>query len=80
MQHGVVIIQGNGPTLVLAHGAGAAALGNYGLVLDDLARITVPTLAVSPTGDHMVLPTAPAAWRTAPPAPCSPNCPARATS
>ncbi|MFF3273903.1 alpha/beta fold hydrolase [Streptomyces chrestomyceticus] len=33
-----VIIQGSGPALVLAHGAGAGVLGNYGLVLDDLAR------------------------------------------
>lgn len=33
-----VIVQGSGPALVLAHGAGGGVLGNYGLVLDELAR------------------------------------------
>ncbi|MEV5599394.1 alpha/beta hydrolase [Streptomyces sp. NPDC052496] len=35
---GAVIVQGSGPALVLAHGAGAGVLGNFGLVLDDLAQ------------------------------------------
>ncbi|MFD0020441.1 alpha/beta fold hydrolase [Streptomyces sp. NPDC058382] len=33
-----VLVQGSGPALLLAHGAGGGIEGNFGLVLDDLAR------------------------------------------
>ncbi|MEU3709850.1 alpha/beta fold hydrolase [Streptomyces catenulae] len=33
-----VAVQGSGPALLLAHGAGGGIEGNFGLVLDDLAR------------------------------------------
>ncbi|WP_050515477.1 alpha/beta fold hydrolase [Streptomyces rimosus] len=33
-----VLVQGSGPALLLAHGAGGGIQGNFGLVLDDLAR------------------------------------------
>ncbi|WP_051871719.1 alpha/beta fold hydrolase [Streptomyces sclerotialus] len=33
-----VYVQGDGPALLLAHGAGGGIEGNFGLVLDDLAR------------------------------------------
>ncbi|MEU6768088.1 alpha/beta fold hydrolase [Streptomyces sp. NPDC046853] len=33
-----VLVQGRGPALLLAHGAGGGIAGNFGLVLDDLAR------------------------------------------
>lgn len=33
-----VLVQGSGPALLLAHGAGGGIHGNFGLVLDDLAR------------------------------------------
>ncbi|GAA2778534.1 alpha/beta fold hydrolase [Saccharopolyspora taberi] len=33
-----VLVRGSGPGLLLAHGAGGGIEGNYGLVLDDLAR------------------------------------------
>ncbi len=33
-----VYVQGSGPALLLAHGAGGGIEGNFGLVLDDLAR------------------------------------------
>ncbi|MFJ2557062.1 MULTISPECIES: alpha/beta fold hydrolase [unclassified Streptomyces] len=33
-----VLVQGTGPALLLAHGAGGGIQGNFGLVLDDLAR------------------------------------------
>ncbi|WP_026257818.1 alpha/beta fold hydrolase [Actinopolymorpha alba] len=33
-----VVVQGSGPALLLAHGAGGGIQGNFGLVLDDLAR------------------------------------------
>ncbi|MEV6161593.1 alpha/beta fold hydrolase [Streptomyces sp. NPDC052052] len=33
-----VIVQGSGPALLLAHGAGGGIQGNFGLVLDDLAQ------------------------------------------
>lgn len=33
-----VVVQGSGPALLLAHGAGGGIEGNFGLVLDDLAR------------------------------------------
>ncbi|MER7398089.1 alpha/beta hydrolase [Streptomyces sp. NPDC000151] len=33
-----VVVQGSGPALLLAHGAGGGIAGNFGLVLDDLAR------------------------------------------
>ncbi|MGW0854613.1 alpha/beta fold hydrolase [Streptomyces sp. NPDC002690] len=33
-----VVVKGNGPALLLAHGAGGGIHGNFGLVLDDLAR------------------------------------------
>jgi pimeloyl-ACP methyl ester carboxylesterase len=33
-----VIVKGSGPALLLAHGAGGGIEGNFGLVLDDLAR------------------------------------------
>ncbi|WP_110945746.1 alpha/beta fold hydrolase [Streptomyces avicenniae] len=32
------VLRGSGPALLLAHGAGGGIAGNYGLVLDDLAR------------------------------------------
>ncbi|ROQ63306.1 alpha-beta hydrolase superfamily lysophospholipase [Streptomyces sp. 840.1] len=32
------LVQGSGPALLLAHGAGGGIHGNFGLVLDDLAR------------------------------------------
>ncbi len=33
-----VLVKGNGPALLLAHGAGGGIEGNFGLVLDDLAQ------------------------------------------
>ncbi|MBC6468780.1 alpha/beta fold hydrolase [Actinomadura alba] len=33
-----VLVQGKGPALLLAHGAGGGIQGNFGLVLDDLSR------------------------------------------
>ncbi|MCX5399250.1 alpha/beta fold hydrolase [Streptomyces sp. NBC_00102] len=33
-----VLVRGSGPALLLAHGAGGGIHGNFGLVLDDLAR------------------------------------------
>lgn len=33
-----VLVQGDGPALLLAHGAGGGIHGNFGLVLDDLSR------------------------------------------
>src|SRR5437868_9492106 len=33
-----VLVQGAGPALLLAHGAGGGIQGNFGLVLDDLSR------------------------------------------
>ncbi|MGW7247285.1 alpha/beta fold hydrolase [Streptomyces decoyicus] len=33
-----VLVQGTGPALLLTHGAGGGVQGNFGLVLDDLAR------------------------------------------
>ncbi|MFG3094764.1 alpha/beta fold hydrolase [Streptomyces sp. NPDC048202] len=33
-----VVVRGTGPALLLAHGAGGGIEGNFGLVLDDLAR------------------------------------------
>ncbi|MER6024622.1 alpha/beta fold hydrolase [Streptomyces sp. NPDC001851] len=33
-----VYVQGSGPALLLAHGAGGSVEGNFGLVLDDLAK------------------------------------------
>ncbi|MFD7506723.1 alpha/beta fold hydrolase [Streptomyces sp. NPDC059850] len=33
-----VLVRGRGPALLLAHGAGGSIEGNFGLVLDDLAR------------------------------------------
>lgn len=33
-----VLVRGSGPALLLAHGAGGGIEGNFGLVLDDLAR------------------------------------------
>ncbi|GAA5703254.1 putative aminoacrylate hydrolase RutD [Streptomyces avermitilis] len=33
-----VVVKGSGPALLLAHGAGGGIDGNFGLVLDDLAR------------------------------------------
>ncbi|MFJ6843657.1 alpha/beta fold hydrolase [Streptomyces griseoluteus] len=33
-----VVVKGSGPALLLAHGAGGGIEGNFGLVLDDLAR------------------------------------------
>lgn len=33
-----VVVKGSGPALLLAHGAGGGIKGNFGLVLDDLAR------------------------------------------
>ncbi|MFJ9417955.1 alpha/beta fold hydrolase [Streptomyces sp. NPDC101227] len=33
-----VVVKGSGPALLLAHGAGGGIHGNFGLVLDDLAR------------------------------------------
>ncbi len=33
-----VVVRGSGPALLLAHGAGGGIHGNFGLVLDDLAR------------------------------------------
>ncbi|MFD4263516.1 alpha/beta fold hydrolase [Streptomyces sp. NPDC058534] len=33
-----VYVQGSGPALLLAHGAGGGIAGNFGLVLDDLAK------------------------------------------
>ncbi|MGW7554590.1 alpha/beta fold hydrolase, partial [Streptomyces rimosus] len=33
-----VLVKGHGPALLLAHGAGGGIEGNFGLVLDDLAR------------------------------------------
>ncbi|GCD39909.1 hypothetical protein OEIGOIKO_07766 [Streptomyces chrestomyceticus JCM 4735] len=93
--------QGSGPALVLAHGAGAGVLGDYGLVLDDLARdrtvigphypgasgtpeagrpLRLDDLADQLAAAATAAGQPPAAWRTASPAPRSPNCPARATS
>lgn len=33
-----ILVQGSGPTLLLAHGAGGGVIENFGLVIDDLAR------------------------------------------
>ncbi|WP_308312029.1 hypothetical protein [Streptomyces albipurpureus] len=36
-----VLVQGRGPALLLAHGAGGGIEGNFGLVLDDLAQDSI---------------------------------------
>ncbi|MEV0280536.1 alpha/beta fold hydrolase [Streptomyces sp. NPDC050610] len=38
LPHLDTLVQGSGPALLLAHGAGGGVHGNFGLVLDDLAR------------------------------------------
>ncbi|MEO3872232.1 alpha/beta fold hydrolase [Nonomuraea sp. B12E4] len=38
LPHLDVLVQGDGPGLLLAHGAGGGIQGNFGLVLDDLSR------------------------------------------
>ncbi|MFV2117482.1 alpha/beta fold hydrolase [Streptomyces sp. Act-28] len=38
LPHLDAIVRGSGPALLLAHGAGGGVEGNFGLVLDDLAR------------------------------------------
>ncbi|MFG2225142.1 alpha/beta fold hydrolase [Streptomyces sp. NPDC048644] len=58
-----VDVRGSGPALLLAHGAGGGIEGNFGLVLDDLAR------------DHTVIgPSYPGVGRTQiPDAPLDPD-------
>lgn len=62
-----VHVQGSGPALLLAHGAGGGIQGNFGLVLDDLARdhtLVGPHYPVA--GGSPPSPPAPWTWTSSP--------------